>query len=173
MRSILPALCAITVLAACNTTRRQATLSESDIEVRPAQSASIIGDWVLANGDQTQFVGTTAVELRLQPGTFTVRAQYPGEAVVVVDGTAAFDPAGGLLTLTPTSSTSSASGRASALLPAGEPIVVLATAADNTMVFAAPRDMVGRSSSIWHRSEATRRTGTASRLSQSDSARVP
>ncbi|HUF30111.1 MAG TPA: hypothetical protein VMM77_05545 [Gemmatimonadaceae bacterium] len=173
MRSLPALLCAIVVLTACNSARRQATLSESDVEVHPAQSASIIGDWVLANGEQTQFVGATLVELRLQPGTFTVRAQYPGESVVVVQGSASFDPAGGLLTLTPSGSTSSASSRAAELLPAGQSVVVLATAADNTMVFAEPRDMIGRSSSIWHRSEATRRAGLGARLSQRDSTRVP
>lgn len=171
MRLLPSVLCAIMALAGCS--QRQAKLSESDVEVRPAQSASIVGDWVLANGDQTQFVGAERVELRLLPGAFTLRAVYPGEGTVVVEGGARFDPAGGMLTLTPASSTSSASGRAAELMPAGAPIVVLATAADNTMVFAEPRDMVGRSSSIWHRSEATRRSGSAARLSQRDSIPLP
>jgi hypothetical protein len=140
--------------------------------VAPARSASILGSWLLANPDETQFVGARDVELRLEPGSFTLVATYPGAPVMVVDGTAEFDPAGGMLTLTPRSTTRATGGNDAALMPVGKPIAVLATAADNTMVFAKPGDALRTSSSVWHRTAAARRSGDA-RLSQRDSVPEP
>lgn len=170
MRSAIALLCAATILAGCS--RNRAKLSESEFVVQPARSASILGNWILANPAETQFVGAQSVELRLEPGTFSLVAQYPGAPLMVIDGTATFDPNGGLLTLTPRSTTRSAAGGEAALLPIGRALEVLATAADNTMVFAQPGDAVGAPSSIWHRASAARRSG-GSRLSQRDSVPTP
>lgn len=170
MRSAVVLLCTLVLAAGCS--RRQATLSESEFVVTPARSASILGSWILSNPDQTQFVGAQDVELRLEPGSFTLVAQYPGAPMLVVDGTATFDPNGGLLTLTPRSTTRAAGSGDAAILPVGRPLAVLATAADNTMVFAQPGDAVGAPSSIWHRTSAARRTGGA-RLSARDSVPNP
>lgn len=173
MRSAAYLLCALLAVAACSRAQRQATLDESEFVVQPARSASILGDWVLVNADETQFVGAQTVELRLKPGAFTLVAQYPGEGLVVVDGTASFDPNGGLLTLTPRSNTRATSGRGAPLLPVGETLSVLATAADNTMVFAQPGDALREPTSVWHKSTAARRAGVDAVLSQRDSANVP
>jgi hypothetical protein len=166
MRSTVALLCTVVLLAGCS---RTATLKESELVVAPARSASILGNWILANPGETQFVGAQDVELRLEPGAFTLVAQYPGAPMLVVDGTASFDPSGGLLTLTPRSTTRPASGGDAPLLPVGRPIAVLATAADNTMVFAVPGDAVRAPSSVWHRTSAARRSGSGARLSQRDS----
>ena len=171
MRFAIGTLCTLLLLAGCSP--RQATLSESEIVVAPARSASILGSWMLSNPDSTQFVGARSVELRLEPGTFTLVAEYPGSPLMVVDGEASFDPSGGLLTLTPRSSTRQADGRTNTMLPIGRPIALLATAADNTMVFAQPGDALRTPSSVWHRTAVARRTGGDAQLSQRDSVPVP
>jgi hypothetical protein len=170
MRTALGVLCTMLLLASC--TPRQTTLSEGDVVIAPARSASILGSWMLANPAETQFVGARSVELRLESGTFSLKAEYPGAPLLVVDGTASFDPNGGLLTLTPRSSTRETGG-GTPLLPIGRPIAVLATAADNTMVFAQPGDALGTPSSVWHRSAAARRTGGDAPLSRRDSVPTP
>jgi hypothetical protein len=171
MRFAIGTLCTLLLLAGC--TPRQATLSESEVVVAPARSASILGSWMLSNPDSTQFVGARSVELRLEPGTFSLVADYQGSPLMAVDGEASFDPSGGLLTLTPRSSTRQADGRTNTLLPVGRPMTLLATAADNTMVFAQPGDALRTPSSVWHRSSVARRTGANARLSQRDSVSVP
>ena len=64
----------------------------------------------------------------------------------------------GLLTLTPENVTTTASVGRSPLL-AGETIQVLASAADNTMVFAPPVGMAPTPSSVWHRVDKAREAG--------------
>lgn len=172
MRSALALLCTVLLIGACSRAKR-AALAEPESVVSPARSASVLGDWVLANVEETQFVTARQVELRLRPGSFTLTAHYEGRAPLVVDGTASFDPAGGMLTLTPTQNTRAAAG-GDQVLPVGQPIAILATAADNTMVFAQPGDAIGRPTSVWHRRDAARAAGTLdTRIAGADSARVP
>ena len=170
MRSAAFLLCTTLVVAGCS--GRRATLSESET-VRSAQSASILGEWILANTEQTQFIGASRVALRLQPGEFRLVAEYPGASTLVVDGSASFDPNGGRLTLTPRSNTRVTSGSDAPLLPVGKVLVMLATAADNTMVFAEPGETVRMPTSIWHRSSAANRSGVDARLSGRDSLTRP
>jgi hypothetical protein len=171
MRSAVCLLCTLVMLAGCS---RQVKLSESEMEVGPARSASILGSWVLAHPDETQFVGAQEVELRLEPGTFTLVARYPGAPLLVIDGTASFDPNGGMLTLTPRSSTRQTTAGIAELLPIGKSLTLLANAADNTMVFAQPGDALRTPSSVWHRTAAARRANAGSaRLSQRDSVPQP
>lgn len=164
MRTAAFLLCLSLAAAGCS---RQATLSETGI-VRSAQSASILGDWVLANTAETQFIGASRVQLQLRPGEFRLVADYPGEAPLVIDGSASFDPNGGQLTLTPRSNTRTAKGSDAPLLPVGESLVMLATAADNTMVFAEPREKVHMPTSVWHRSSAVASPGIDARMSERD-----
>ena len=164
MRSAAFLLCLCLVAAGCS---RRTTLSETET-VRSAQSASILGEWVLANTEQTQFIGASRVQLQLRPGEFRLVAEYPGESALVIDGSASFDPNGGQLTLTPRSNTRTAAGSAAPLLPVGEALVMLATAADNTMVFAEPREQVHMPTSVWHRSTAVARPGVDARMSERD-----
>ena len=167
MRSAVFLLGAMLVVAGCSLGRK-ATLSESET-VQSAQSASILGNWVLSNAERTQFVGASRVELRLEPGEFRLVAEYPGAPSLVVDGSASFDPNGGLLTLTPRSNTRATGGAPAPLLPVGTPLVMLATAADNTMVFAEPGEKVHMPTSVWHRASAAPGGGADALLGQSDS----
>jgi hypothetical protein len=167
MRSAICWLCATLVAAACSTSQ-PAMLGEAEA-VRPAQSASLLGDWVLANTEQTQFTGASRVELQLRYGEFRLVAHYPGSSALAVDGSASFDPNGGRLTLTPRSNTRAASGTEAPLLPVGVPIIMLATAADNTMVFAEPGETVRMPTSIWHRARAAGQSDPGARLDRSDS----
>jgi hypothetical protein len=141
--------------------------------VEPAHSASIVGEWVLANPERTQFVGAKQVELHLYGNGFTLTAYYPGEEPLVVDGTASYAPDGGLMTLTPTANSRELAGSVHPLLPKGQTIVVLATAADNTMVFAQPDDALRAPSSVWHRREAARKAGLYDATLSRDSSRIP
>lgn len=165
MRPLSTLLCLTLAVAGC--TRRATVVDYGDVQ--PAKNASILGEWVLANPEKTHFVGTSRVVLTLQPGEFRLVAEYPGASPVVVDGDAFFDPNGGRLTLTPRSSTrATAEGRSAPLFEVGKPLVMLATAADNTMVFAEPGDRVHMPTSVWHRSTVAVRPGDA-QMSQVDS----
>lgn len=171
MRSALTVLCLAYLATGCSTSR-QARLTEAEV-VQSAQSASILGTWVLVNVAETQFVGANRVELQLSPGAFRLQARYLGAPTLVVDGEASFDPNGGQLTLTPRSNTRVTSGAEAPLLPVGQPIVMLATAADNTMVFAEPGETVQMPTSVWHRAEAVRPLPVDARVSEQDSLRRP
>jgi len=145
-------LAAAVLLGACGLFRRGALVHDAEPAHRPPRSTSIFGDWVLANPDSTAFVGARSVELTLQEATFRITANYPAEPPMVVMGTVMLDPNGALLTLTP-QTTTSANRR---VLTPGQPVAVLATAADNTMVFAPPPPSgpVVQPSSVWHRKHA-------------------
>ena len=164
MRSVISLLCLTLALAGCS---RRATVTDYGT-VQSAASASILGDWVLANPEKTQFIGASRVLLTLEPGEFRLVAEYPGAAPVVVDGSAIFDPNGGRLALTPRSNTRGTDGERPPLLPVGKPLVMLATAADNTMVFAEPGDTVHMPTSVWHRATVIRPAADA-RAGESDS----
>lgn len=123
-----------------------------------ARSTAVWGDWVLANPDSTSFVGAQRVELSLQPGTFTIRALYPGASgATSVSGTAEMTSTG-VLTLVPQSSLTTPSGRGTNLI-AGQPVVLIASAAGGTMVFAPSTRSDPTPSSVWHRSDAAAAAG--------------
>jgi hypothetical protein len=145
-------LVAAALLGACGLFRPGALVNDAEPAHRPPRSTSIYGDWVLASPDSTAFVGARSVELSLQEATFRITANYPGEAPMVVMGTVSVEPNGALVTLTPQTNTSTSRG----VLPPGQPIAVLATAADNTMVFAPPppQGPTVQPSSVWHRKHA-------------------
>jgi hypothetical protein len=82
---------------------------------------------------------------------------YPAGDQVVISGPASITPSG-LLTLMPQSTTTMASGGRPPIL-AGQMIQVLASAADNTMVFASPSDIAPTPSSVWHRLDKAREAG--------------
>ena len=152
MRSGPLGILAVVLLGACGLFQRGAVVNDAEPAHRPPKSTSIYGDWVLANPDSTAFVGARRVELNLQEATFRISAEYPGESPMVVLGTVIADPDGGLITLTPQSNTNPGRG----VLKVGLPIAIMASAADNSMVFAPPppQGPVVQPSSVWHRKEA-------------------
>jgi len=157
MRRTVLALTLLAWLPACSLFRK-AKLTDSTPAHTPAQTSSPFGEWVLfTDPDSTAFVGAQRVEMNLTPTNFRMLAVYPGGNQVVINGTAAITPSG-LLTLIPQAVTAPASGSRSPIL-AGEMIQVLASAADNTMVFASPTEIAPTPSSVWHRLEKAREAG--------------
>src|SRR5918992_796915 len=139
MRRTLLALALFAALPACSLFRK-AKLTDSTPAHTPAQTSSPFGDWVLfTDPDSTAFVGARRVNLELNPTNFRMVAVYPAGDQLVISGTATITPSG-LLTLMPQSTTMPASGARPPIL-AGQTIQVLASAADNTMVFAPPQGM--------------------------------
>lgn len=124
-----------------------------------AGSTAVWGNWLLANPDSTTFVGAQRVELALQPGTFTLTATYPGSPATTVNGTATLTPSGEL-TLVPQSSLVTPTGRGTNLV-AGQSIVLIASAAGGTMVFAPSTQRDPTPSSVWHRVDAAEAAGMA------------
>jgi hypothetical protein len=157
MRRIVLALALFAALPACSLFRR-AKLTDSTPAHTPAQTSSPFGDWVLfTDPDSTAFVGARRVELELTPTNFRMVALYPAGDQVVISGTASVTPSG-LLTLMPQTTTTMASGGRPPIL-AGQTIQVLASAADNTMVFASPTEIAPTPSSVWHRLDKAREAG--------------
>jgi hypothetical protein len=149
MRRTVLALALLALLPACSWFRK-AKLTDSTPAHNPAQTSSPFGQWVLfTDPNQTAFAGARRVELNLTPTTFRMVAMYPAGDQVVITGPASITPSG-LLTLMPQSTTTMASGGRPPIL-AGQMIQVLASAADNTMVFAPPEGMAPTPSSVWHR----------------------
>ncbi len=157
MRRTVLALALLASLPACSWFRK-ARLTDSTPAHTPAQNSSPFGEWVLSSDvNRTAFVGAQRVELSLTPTTFRMVAVYPAGDQVVITGPASITPSG-LLTLMPQSTTTMASGGRPPIL-AGQTIQVLASAADNTMVFAPPQGMAPTPSSVWHRLEKAREAG--------------
>ena len=152
------ALVAVAALGGCR--HGKLTLSEDPPAHREPTTTSIFGDWVLATPtDSTGFAGARMVEMRLDRTNFVLTATYPNSAATIVRGTVAAGD-GGMLTLTPETSTSGTPHRAALVLVAGQPITVLASAAGNTMVFSTPTGMTPADpSSVWHRKEAAKAAG--------------
>jgi hypothetical protein len=149
MRRTVLALALLASLPACSLFRK-GRLTDSSPAHTAAQTSSPFGQWVLStNPNQTAFAGARRVELDLTPSSFRMVAFYPAGDQVVISGPASITPSG-LLTLMPQSTTTMASGGRPPLL-AGQMIQVLASAADNTMVFAPPEGMAPTPSSVWHR----------------------
>jgi len=157
MRRTVMALALLATLPACSLFRK-AKLTDSTPAHTPAQNSSPFGEWVLSTDpNQTAFAGARRVELSLTPSNFRMVAIYPAGDQVVITGPASITPSG-LLTLVPQSTTAMASGGRPPIL-AGETIQVLASAADNTMVFASPEGMNPTPSSVWHRVAKAREAG--------------
>ena len=147
-------------LAGCGMFRKTLGVGDSSPAHTPPRTTSIWGDWVLASSpDSTAFVGASRVEMRLEQTSFTITANYPTRSTVVVRGTVTQAEEGGLVTLDPQSGLEGMAAGGFAWR-AGERVTVVASAAGNTLVFAPPRDMIARPSSVWHRKEAAERAGT-------------
>jgi hypothetical protein len=118
-------------------------------------SRAVYGDWqLLTPPDSTAFHGAREVQLTLGPAAFTITANYPAAAPMIVTGEASIANNGGPLTLTPRLCTRNGENISPPQsLPLGVPVTVLAGAAGQTMVFSVP----GLTShftptSVWQRS---------------------
>jgi hypothetical protein len=161
VRAFVVLLSIALVTAACGIFGGRGRLSETEPAYRPARTTTIMGDWVLATSpDSTAFVGARLVELTLTPSTFVLRAHYPMREPLVVTGLVVSDDpiGGGALTLIPQTNSRAGQGDRNIALAPGERIAVIATAAENTMVFAPPHNMA-LPSSVWHRKEAAEAAG--------------
>lgn len=157
MRRTVVALALLATLPACSLFRK-AKLTDSTPAHTPAQTSSPFGEWVLfTDPNQTAFAGARRVELSLTPSSFRMVAIYSAGDQVVVTGPASITPSG-LLTLMPQSTTAMVSGGRPPIV-AGQTIQVLASAADNTMVFASPERMNPTPTSVWHRVDKAREAG--------------
>ena len=158
-KSIIIAALALGV-AGCGMFRKTLGIGDSSPAHTPPTTTSIWGDWVLASSpDSTAFVGASRVEMRLDQSAFSITANYPTRSTVVVRGSVTLSEDGGLVTLEPQSGLEGM-GSGNFAWRTGERVTVVASAAGNTLVFAPPRDMVARPSSVWHRKDAAERAGT-------------
>jgi hypothetical protein len=162
MRGLVGVLTIVALLPACNGFGSKAQLKDVPAGPTPSQRTSIIGDWVLkSNPDSTTFVGAERVELSLQPSSFVLTARYTGQTPVVVSGTAQIiDENGGLLRLIPQSVSQTISNGAIGMV-VGQPVELVATASEGSMVFA-QRGGLMLPSSVWSRKDAAFRAGVVS-----------
>jgi hypothetical protein len=157
MRRTLGALVGLMLLAGCGFFQKTFGLKSTQPEYTPPTTTSIYGDWVLAtSADSTAFAGARMVEMSLQPGAFTITADYPTQGAVVVRGSATLAD-NGALTLVSSSGTSGSRGALAMI--AGQPLTLLASAAGNTLVFKPPTDRVIEPSSVWHKKEKAKQAG--------------
>lgn len=165
----IAALAMLTVaLGGCSMMHRMFGTKDAPAYAGP-NSTAVWGTWVLRSPDSTSFVGAQQVQLDLQPGSFSLTADYPGRSPVVVSGTASLTGTG-LMTLVPSSGLENPIAGRSLNFISGQPIALLASAAGNTLVFApANRDADPTPSSIWHRLAAAEKAGLAT--AQHDSTR--
>lgn len=160
MRKLIALVALTAMTAGCGMLRKTFGLKDSSPAHREPNTTSPFGDWVLDQPDSTAFIGASLVELVLSPSSFTIRADYPSAAPVVITGGASLAPTGGLLTLTPQSGTTSTAGSGRLLMMrVGEPITLVASAAGNTLVFAPPTRDAALPSSVWHRKAAAAAAG--------------
>ena len=159
MQRTLGALVGLMLLAGCGSLKKAVGLKSSGSDYSTPSTTSIYGDWVLASApDSTAFAGARQVRLALQPGTFTITAEYPSQSAVVVSGSAVVAD-DGTLTLTPNAGTAAGS-RGSLVMVAGQPLSLLASAAGNTLVFKPPTDRTTEPSSVWHKYDKAKQAGT-------------
>jgi hypothetical protein len=159
MRRTLGALAGLMLLAGCGFFQKTLGLKSTTPEYSEPTTTSIYGDWVLASApDSTGFAGARLVQLSLQPGTFTITADYPTQQPIVLTGTAQLAD-GGQLTLVPSSATTTGS-RGSLVMAAGQPLTLLASAAGNTLVFKPPTDRALEPSSVWHKKDKAKQAGS-------------
>jgi hypothetical protein len=158
MRRTLGAFAGLLLLAGCGFFNKTLGLKSTTPEYSTPSTTSIYGDWVLASApDSTAFVGAKEVRLALQPGTFTITADYPAQAAVVVSGSAQLAD-DGTLTLVPSAGTSARQGALAMI--AGQPLSLLVSAAGNTLVFKPPTDRALEPSSVWHKYAKAKQAGT-------------
>jgi hypothetical protein len=166
MRSRYVLLSALVLLGGCGLFKRRSALSEAESAHQSPRNASVLGEWVLATPpDSTVFAGARQVDLNLTEQSFTFTVHYPQRTPVVITGTASTDPGGGPLILVPTTITRG-SGDITGVTPAlvtGQSYTVIATAAENTMVFAPPRPEVVVPSSVWYRRSSAQAAGIIKR----------
>lgn len=144
-------LIAMVAVAGCGGIKKTFGIKDAPAAHSEPRTTSIYGDWILANPDSTAFAGARTVELALRQSTFTVTAMYPGRPTFSASGGVA--EGSGLLTLTPSAVTdASAVGGAFVI---GRPIIVVASAAGGSLVFAPPPTGQGTAaivpSSVWHK----------------------
>jgi hypothetical protein len=158
MRRTLGALVGLSLLAGCGFFQKTFGLKSTTPEYAEPTTTSIYGDWILASApDSTAFAGARVVQLTLQPGTFTITADYPTQQALVLSGSAQLAD-GGQLTLVPNAGTGSGS-RGSLVMVAGQPLTLLASAAGNTLVFKPPTDRAIEPSSVWHKKDKAKQAG--------------
>lgn len=144
-------LIAMVAIAGCGGFKKTFGIKDAPSAHSEPRTTSIFGDWILANPDSTAFAGARTVELALRPSTFTITAMYPGRPTFTVSGGVA--QGDGLLTMTPSGVTDpSAVGGA---FVSGRPIIVVASAAGGSLVFAPAPHGQGTAaivpSSVWHK----------------------
>ena len=157
----LALLIAVVAVAGCGGFKKTFGIKDAPPAHSEPKTTTIYGDWILANPDSTAFAGARTVELALRQSSFTITALYPGRPTFTVSGGAA--EGAGLLTLTPSAvSDQSAIGGA---FVAGRPIVVVASAAGGSLVFAPPPTGQGTAaivpSSVWHKKAQAEAAGAA------------
>jgi hypothetical protein len=162
MRKIVALVAVAATVAGCGGLKKTFGIKDAPPAHQAPNTTSIYGDWVLTNVDSTAFAGAKLVELGLQPTTFTLTATYPSPETVVVSGTVAYGE--GLLTLTPMSSNAAIGERWHGAFVTGKPIVVVASAAGGSLVFAPPPTSLQGSavvmpSSIWNKKSQAQRAG--------------
>lgn len=157
MQRTLGALAGLMLLAGCGFFKNTLGLKSGTPSYSEPTSTSIFGDWVLATTDSTAFAGARQVQLSLQPGSFTITADYAAQSPVVVTGTAQLAD-GGTLTLVPNTGTTTNRGAMS--MQAGQPLTLLVSAAGNTLVFKPPTERVMEPSSVWHKLDKAKQAGT-------------
>ena len=155
----LAVLIAVVAVAGCGGIKKTFGIKDAPPAHSEPKTTTIYGDWILANPDSTAFAGARTVELALRQSTFTITALYPGRPTFPVSG--GVGEASGLLTLTPSRvSDPSAVGGA---FVAGRPIVVVASAAGGSLVFAPPPTGQGTAaivpSSVWHKTAQAEAAG--------------
>jgi hypothetical protein len=152
------ALCAV---AACGGTLKKTfgVKDSAPAHVEP-NTTSVLGTWVLSTPtDSTAFAGASSVELTMQPSRFSIVAAYPSAEAVTIGGSMTVSDAG-LVTLTPESGSQRAN-TGMLVMTVGRPVSLRASAAGNTLVFAAPQDNSPDPSSIWHKKAASIQAGPA------------
>jgi hypothetical protein len=154
-------LIAMVAVAGCGGFKKTFGIKDAPPAHSEPKTTSIYGDWILANIDSTAFAGAQTVELALHQTDFSITAVYAGRPTFTVTGGAATGE--GLLTLTPSAvSDPTAVGGA---FVAGRPIVLVASAAGSSLVFAPPPHGSGTAaivpSSIWHKKAMAKAAGVA------------
>ena len=154
-------LIAMVAVAGCGGFKKTFGIKDAPPAHTEPKTTSIYGDWVLANIDSTAFAGARTVELTLHPADFSITATYPSRPTFTASGSAASGE--GLLTLTPTM-VSDPAGAGGAFVT-GRPIVIVASAAGSSLVFAPPPHGSGTAaivpSSIWHTKAMAKAAGSA------------
>lgn len=162
MRRIIALVAIVATVAGCGGLKKTFGIKDAPPAHREPNTTSIYGNWVLTNLDSTVFAGAKIVELALQPTTFTLTATYPSSQTVSVTGTAGYGD--GLLTLTPVTNSAGVGERLHGTFVTGKPIVVVASAAGGSLVFAPPPTSLQGSfavvpTSVWNKKSQAERAG--------------